>query len=81
MGEESFNIEEMVTEIVGMTEAPPPKAPRRRKSEIMPDEDDAEFTKVFDNHVATVAENEQTTFTELIHKLTGPFIDELAKAR
>lgn len=82
LGEESLNIEEVVTDIIGMTEAPPPRAPRNRKSDIMPDEeDDEDFNRVFDDHVATVAENEQTTFTELVHILTGPFIDDLAKAR
>ena len=82
LGQESLNIEEMVTEIVGTAEAPPPRAPKSRKSEIMPDEDDDnEFSKVFDKHVAAVAEKEQTSFTELVHALTGPFIDDLAKAR
>jgi len=81
LGEESLNIEEVVTDIIGMTEAPPPKAPRNRKSDIMPDEEDDDFNKVFDDHVATVAENEQTTFTELVHILTGPFMSDLSKAR
>lgn len=76
-----MNIEEVVTDIIGMTEAPPPRAPRHRKSEIMPEEEDDDFNKVFDDHVATVAENEQTTFTELVHILTGPFMDDLSKAR
>lgn len=77
-----MNIEEVITDIIGLTEAPPPQAARRRKSDIMPDEgEDEEFNKVFDQHVATVAENEQTTFTELVHILTGPFMDDLSKAR
>ena len=81
MGEETFNIEEIVTGILGTTEAPPPRAPHHTKSDIMPDEEDDAFDQVFDNHVATVAENEQTTFTELVHILTGPFMDDLSKGR
>ncbi|XP_067934454.1 lim and transglutaminase domain protein ltd-1-like isoform X2 [Watersipora subatra] len=81
LGEESMNIEEVVTGIVGTTEAPPPRATHNPKTEIMPDEGDDFFNEVFDNHVATVAENEQTSFTELVHILTGPFMDDLSKAR
>ena len=76
-----MNIEEVVTGIVGTTEAPPPRATHNPKTEIMPDEGDDFFNEVFDNHVATVAENEQTSFTELVHILTGPFMDDLSKAR
>lgn len=82
MGEESLNIEEIVTEIVGAVEPPPPRAPRSRKSDIMPnDDEDNGFSKVFDEHVVTVAEKEQSSFTELVHALTGPFMDDLSKAR
>ena len=42
-----MNIEEVITDIIGTTEAPPPQVARRKKSDIMPDEgEDEEFGKV-----------------------------------
>jgi hypothetical protein len=64
--------------IVQLSQPPPPQPPRRRKRDLY--EDPSIFDQV-DQQAITVAESEQTSYTELIDQLTYGLLTDLEKAR
>ena len=61
-----------------LSQPPPPQPPRHRKRDLY--EDPSIFEHV-DQQAITVAESEQTSYTELIDQLTNGLITDLEKAR
>lgn len=61
-----------------LSQPPPPQPPRRHKRDLY--EDPSIFEHV-DQQAITVAESEQTSYTELIDQLTYGLITDLEKAR
>ena len=61
-----------------LSQPPPPQPPRRRKRDLY--EDPSIFDQV-DQQAITVAESEQTSYTELVDQLTYGLMTDLEKAR
>ncbi len=61
-----------------LSQPPPPQPPRRHKRDLY--EDPSIFEHV-DQQAITVAESEQTSYTELIDQLTYGLSTDLEKAR
>ena len=61
-----------------LSQPPPPQPPRRHKRDLY--EDPCIFEHV-DQQAITVAESEQTSYTELIEQLTYGLLTDLEKAR
>jgi hypothetical protein len=61
-----------------LSQPPPPQPPRRHKRDLY--EDPSIFENV-DQQAITVAESEQTSYTELIDQLTYGLVTDLERAR
>ena len=61
-----------------LRQAPPPQPPRHRKRDFY---DDPSIFDHVDQQAITVAESEQTSYTELVDQLTYGLITDLEKAR
>jgi hypothetical protein len=65
-------------QLTTLPQPPPPQPPRRHKRDLY--EDPSIFEHV-DQQAITVAESEQTSYTELIDQLTYGLVTDLEKAR
>ena len=70
--------DQLAASMLQLSQPPPPQPPRRRKRDLY--EDPSIFEHV-DQQAITVAESEQTSYTELIDQLTYGLIADLDKAR
>lgn len=70
--------DQLAASMFHLRQPPPPQPPRHRKRDLY--EDPSIFEQV-DQQAITVAESEQTSYTELIDQLTYGLITDLEKAR
>ena len=70
--------DQLAASMLQLSQPPPPQPPRRRKRDLY--EDPSIFEQV-DQQAITVAESEQTSYTELVDQLTYGLMTDLEKAR